>query len=1011
MNRNYIIHLLTIFCLYFVGTGYISGQETGDENMITVSSVIHGDDGSVLPDAKIIGKEGAVVVWSDVDGKFTISVPAETNLLIEKKGYFQQLIPVAEIPSAVTMTKAPFLMSDDDAVNIAFGNIKKKEAAGIIDDVINPEEILTINGINDWNAALEGRYFDRMMRNPLIIIDGFPRMPIGLLAEEIEQITVLKGVNAAVLYGTQARDGVVLIKTKRGEAHKRRINFSLERGFDQSVVLPKYLGSAQYMELYNEALANDGESPLYETEMIDNYRTGNRYRYPDVDYYSSEFLRESRPVTRFNGEFSGGNDHTRYYTNLGVINTGSIYNLGTGRDVSTNELNMRANADLKINSFIDGHFDASANFVFDKEPNGNFWNAAATYHPYYYSPIIPVSMLSEDLALSLQEAGTKYIDDKYILGGTSQYQDNVYGNMYMAGYNQHVGRLLTVTSGLDFDLGSIVDGLTFKTLFGADMYNIFAQSVNNTYAVYDPTWETVGGVEQVTALTKIGLDRSPGVQNVSNPYFYRQITAQAIMDYKRTFQEEHSLNITALGYYTKLRRDFFTIDDKATHLGLRVAYDFNKKLFADFSSAYVHSIRLKKGNRDAFSPTIGLGWVLSDEDFLAEAGAIDYLKLKFSAGILNTDYTEDTYSRFTGMLTDGYDMMYKRYQSNILGSTYFNWADGLHNNNSRLISGVDNPDLTFEKVKNINLGIEGYFFNKSLAIDANAFYIKNSGIIVQMTDTYSSLLSSYIPYKNYEANSHTGAEVGINWMETMGDFSFNIGGNLIYRTSNADKRDEIYPNDFQYRAGHPVTSIFGLESDGFFDDENEIAVSPVQTAFGVVVPGDIKYKDQDNDEYITENDVVYLGNSLAPLAYGLNLTLKYKNFSLYTLCDGQNGGNSMTTSSYYWVDGNDKYSENVLNRWTESTKTTATFPRLTAKSNNNNFRISDFWLYETNYFRINRVQLTYEFPRSAFGLKGFSLYLRGSNLLWVGKEVDKMQLRTGGQPSYRQYAAGLRISF
>ena len=163
-------------------------------------------------------------------------------------------------------------------------------------------------------------------------------------------------------------------------------------------------------------------------------------------------------------------------------------------------------------------------------------------------------------------------------------------------------------------------------------------------------------------------------------------------------------------------------------------------------------------------------------------------------------------------------MMYKRYQSNILGSTYFNWADGLHNNNSRLISGVDNPDLTFEKVKNINLGIEGYFFNKSLAIDANAFYIKNSGIIVQMTDTYSSLLSSYIPYKNYEANSHTGAEVGINWMETMGDFSFNIGGNLIYRTSNADKRDEIYPNDFQYRAGHPVTSIFTLNPTDF-DDE------------------------------------------------------------------------------------------------------------------------------------------------------------------------------------------------
>ena len=153
MNRNCIIQLLTIFFLYFICAGNISGQETG---LVTVSSVIQDDNGNGLPNAKISGKEGATVVWSDVDGKFTISVPAGTDLLIEKKGCFAQLIPAAQISKSVTLTKAPFLMSDDDVVNIAFGKIKKKEVAGIVNDVINPEEKLTINSINNWDQAWKG---------------------------------------------------------------------------------------------------------------------------------------------------------------------------------------------------------------------------------------------------------------------------------------------------------------------------------------------------------------------------------------------------------------------------------------------------------------------------------------------------------------------------------------------------------------------------------------------------------------------------------------------------------------------------------------------------------------------------------------------------------------------------------------------------------------------------------------------------------------------------------------
>jgi len=1002
MNRSYIILLLAMLFL-LINMGKVSSQEIMEERLVTVSSVIQDDDGIALPDVKISGREGAVVVWTDTNGKFSISVSPGSDLLIEKKGYFAQTIATTGLSGAVTLQKTPFLMDDD--VNIAFGKIKKKEISGII-DVINPEELLTTNGIHNFSEALAGRYFGWTLNSPLVVIDGIARMPYGISAEEIEQITVLKDVNSSVLFGTQGRDGVIMIKTKRGEINKRRINVAVEQTIAQPVSFPKYLGSAQYMELYNEALANDGLNALYSAETIENYRSGNKYRYPDVDYYSDEYLRSIRPVTRLNAEFSGGNQSIQYYTDLGWTSTGSLYKLGNGKDSRTNELNVRANANIKINDFIRSTLDATANFVFDKSPNGNFWNACATYHPNYYSPLLPVSMLDEATKASLA-LSTKYIDGQYLLGGTTQYKDNVYGNMYRAGYTQNIGRLMAITQGLDFDLNGITEGLTFKTLVGIDLFNSFVQQVVNDYAVYQPTWTTTAdGVDQITKLTTINKDEASGVQNIPTAFFYRQFTAQGVLDYSRKFNDVHSLTATGLAYFTKLRRDFLTIDDRVAHLGLRVAYDYDKKFFVDFSSAYNHSIKLKKGNRDILSPTIGLGYVVCEN-----ASNVDFLKLKVSAGILNTDVTEDLDNRF--LLSTTSDATYRRYEGNLQGSGSYGWNDGSWSNGVVIVTSYPNLDLTYEKVKNLNVGMEGYFFNKSLSVNANAFYIKNSGIVVQRYALYSAMLTNNIPYENYNANSYTGAELGINWFKKMGGFSVNLGANLIYRTSNIDQRDEIYQNDFQYRKDNPVSSVFGLENEGFYSSEADISSSPI-SMFGVVMPGDIKYKDQDNNDLIDENDAVYLGNYSPSFAYGLNFTLKYKGLSLYTLCDGQNGGVSTLSSDYYWVDENDKYSEEVLNRWTEATAQTATYPRLTTKSSSNNFRASDFWLYDTSFFRINRVQLTYEFPKNTFsnwGVKGLSLYLRGSNLLMAGKDVDKLQLRIGSQPSYKLFAAGLRVSF
>lgn len=1000
MKNKHILFIAIIFLSLICGNTY--GQKN---KSITVHSFIKSEDGKPVPQAQVTGNEGAIEVVANADGEFSISVAPGSDIIVEAAGYEPRIISLSELSEVITLTKSPFLLSGQDDIHIAYGKIKKRETVNAL-SAINPEGILKVDNAQSVSQLLSGRITSlsnvnnlRGMGNALVIIDGVPRDMSWLLPEEIEQITVLKDVNASVLYGTEANNGVILITTKRGKAFKRKMNFSLDRGISKPVILPKYLGSADYMRLYNEALVNDGLSPSYTDELISNYENGNPYRYPNVDYYSNEFLKNNRPFTRFVSEFSGGNRVTQYYANLGWVNSGSLLKLGEGADAGSNRLSVRSNVNVQINDFIKTYIDGVIIFDINKQPNGNFWDMSSTLHPYYFSPLIPVSMVQDFPQLET----AKIVLGEYILGGTEQYQDNVYGNMFLSGYNQTLTRTVSFNNGVEVNLGSITEGLVFKTQISVDMYNDFQQSVNNVYAIYRPTW-AAGDEDTITALTKIGKDETSGVQRLNTADFQRRTGFHAILDYNRTFMDKHSLSGTLLGYYSRLKSNAADLglfgnmpDQKPSHLGLRIKYDFAKKYFADFSSAYVHSVKLPAGNRESLSPSLGLGWVLSEEDFLADASVIDYLKLRISAGILNTDVNH------SGQ---------RLYESNIYNSTFFNWADGLRQSQSRIVSGQLNPDLTFEKVKTVNFGLEGYFFKQSLNIDVNVFFTENSGIVTQRT-TYPAFFASYLPYENYNSNTYSGAELGINWAKTFGDFSINLGGNILYAESKIKVRDEIWQESYQYREGYPVSARFGLEALGFFSSPEDISSSPFQE-FGEVRPGDIKYKDQNDDGRINDIDMVYLGDTQEKISYGTYITLKYKSISLFAMGNGISGGENMYSGNYYWIDGNDKYTEEVLNRWTPATASTATYPRLTSLSSANNYRTSTFWLYNRAFFRVNRVQVTYEFPKnvcSKLGSKGLNLYLRGSNLLLLAEDGNKRDIRIGQDPAYKSYAVGLKLLF
>jgi hypothetical protein len=198
--------------------------------------------------------------------------------------------------------------------------------------------------------------------------------------------------------------------------------------------------------------------------------------------------------------------------------------------------------DFKVNDYIKSFVDALVIIEGDKGPRGSFWSNAATSQPQYFSPLLPLSLISKNVNLTggADLENIKHINGDYILGGTNQYTNNVYGNMFLGGYTQSIRRTARFNTGIDFDLKGITQGLKLKTFVSLDVYNAYTESVENTYAVYQPTWSSFGASDSITSLNKIGIDAKTGVQNLGDGGYTRRFGSYALLDYARTFNEKHS---------------------------------------------------------------------------------------------------------------------------------------------------------------------------------------------------------------------------------------------------------------------------------------------------------------------------------------------------------------------------------------------------------------------------------------------------------------------------------------
>lgn len=1009
MNKMQQI-LIFIACVLFVvpDQSFAQRRSKEDARKIVVSSTLTDESGRVLEGIRVLDERGAVVGTTDQSGTFSIEVPFNSILQIEQKGFQNMQISAGSVSSTIVLTAVPFLMDEEDNVPILFDEIKKRATVGA-SYTLNPSEFWEYDNVQGLSGSVNGRMPGllgsgniRGIGTPLFLIDGLPGDISNINIEEIDRITVLKDANSAILYGTKAADGVVLITTKRGLPNKRTLNVIAETGIATPVVLPKYLGSAEYMQYRNQAAINDGLTPPFTQETIDLYTSRqNPYRYPDVDFYSNEFINDHLWQHKAAVEFSGGNRVTRYYTNVGWINQGTLYKIGDAKNTGTNKFNVRSNIDVNVTDFIKANISLATIFNVDKAPLGNFWSDASTIHPYRYSQLLPLSLMSENLTISDGSTlnNVFLVDGAYVLGGSSLYRDNIYGNQSFENYSTSIDRTIQYKQGLQVDLDRFVKGLTANAVIGLDMNNFYAQSVSNTYAVYEAVWmDNPTGNDSIIALNKIGSDLRRGVQNVSGQYFRRSTSAYISVDYRRAFDNLHFVSGTLLGYAGKESYEGLLIPEKTAHMGLRLAYNYAGKYLVDFSSAYVNGYKFAPGHRGGFSPSLGLAWVISDEDFLKDADQIDFLKLRGSAGIINYEPSINNYT------------LWAQAFGNAGGN--FSWNDGIRVLPARKLNRAANPLLTFQKAKNINMGVEGYFFKNSLSVDANIFFTTQSGLIVQRS-TYPIYMADNIPYENYNETSYKGMEAGLIYKLANKQSMLEIGANVLYSVSERVKVDEVEPEPYLYRQGKPADAMFGLEALGFFQDAADIANSP-QQAFTAVQPGDIKYKDQNGDNIIDDNDRVWIGNSQARWSFGLSFLAKYKNVSLFALGTGRAGGYSYYSGGYFRAQGEEKYSEVVLNSWTEETKTTATYPRMSYGNNTNNFRNSTFWLYKNNYFMLERVQLNWDMPpklSNILSAQNTAIFVRGENLLRISEDAKIRQLVVGGQPRYHRFYVGLKVKF
>lgn len=845
--------------------------------------------------------------------------------------------------------------------------------------------------------------------NSVILVDGIPQgsfylSNISLL--EVESVVVLKDALSKAMYGAQGDGGVILVNTKRGKAGTHKLRLIGEIGGAKPRALPVYLGAADYMEKFNQAQLNDGIGPSslrYSPEAINATRNGeNPARYPDNNFFSSDYIKEYTTGSEVFADVSGGDNNIRYYVNSGWNQSDGWLNTPQG-DI-TNRMNFRGNVDFNINEYMDMSLDATARLSHNKQPNtGSIWSTAANELPNNYPMLWDPNVIGSDSIRNFILSEATLVDGE-VLGGNSSFLNNIYGGFVQNGLRKLMQRDIQFSGKLKLDLSFLTEGLSGSFYGGMNFFNTLYTRQDQNFAVYEPVFGATGEIDSVSIHgADVPANKYHAISDLSD--FYRQVSYYGTLNYNRAF-DEHQLSVNAVIYNTSLTNNNQLQKDVGFHTGISANYLNQGKYTVEASLMGIGSRKLEKGRRVEMAPSIGLGWIISEEDFLSDISIIDYLKVRSTFGYSRNDNWNDYYL----------------YKSTFVRGGNFYYQNGIKDNNETSFTSAPN-DISLQSRRDFTFGFDATILDKAMNLGLSYFNSASVGNITLMSSTYPQILGyDNLVYENYNSDRNQGIDLGLDYtLNVNEDFYITLGSNLLFISPKITKREEpIYEglDAALMREGTPTDAMWGLKCDGLYTeadfnpDGSLIDGLPVPS-FGAVFPGDIKYLDQNEDMVIDQLDDRIIGHSNR-LQYSLYLDLRFRNLEFYVLGIGMAGDYDYRSGSYFRIFGNNKYSVMANEAYGPDNKDpNALHPRLTTTDANHNNRNSDYWIYKNNSFVIPTMQLTYHFSggnKMSF-LDNSRVYVRANNMVITGTNKQYSEINPGGPPRTMGIALGLVSSF
>ena len=1003
--KTLYIYIILMLLLPFFSESNIYAQKRSKQYSEIKAKVVD-KEGNPIQSVRITVDEGIFESSTDKQGKFSLKVTDNSTLVFDVPGFEPQYLGVSVIKQnpVVVMEKSIPYGGVKDEVELPFRKTIAREIVGatstIDEDAISSSNQMNVLNILSGKApglnvsqvptepgrsatVLNIRGLSRSATDnaPLIIIDGIERPLEDLTPEEIESITVLKDATSKILYGPKAVNGVLLVKTKRGIKYKRDRQFNIEFGAQTPVRMPEYLNSADYATMYNQARINDGLSPYYTQTDIDGYRMGtNPVLYPDVDFHKL-CLNDHMSYRKAIAQFRGGNESAQYYVNATYAGYGGYE--AVGKNNTSNKFNLRVNLDYKVNDWLKAFVDIAGQMEFyttNYMSADKLFSRLSSHRPNAY----PIKFSDPG------NPGTE-IYGAMENANLSSSRENIYAEMALGGSKENTVRKGQTNIGFDLSLDRYVKGLSAKAYVTFDVYNYLVVGKNENFSSYRPIFNenSLIGKELLTVEKKVSDKSRIADQMYRNYGYFGQLS------YDRTFQAKHQLKSDLVIFQSRRENLGSSQDDVNRTFALRTNYVYNKKWIAELDMAVMGSSRFTKGNRYGYFPTVGVAWIASEEKFLKDKEWLDFLKIKASTGLLGTD--------------NYFDFFLFESRWNTSQSTHFGPKLEEDVNTSTLVH-VGNPDLTWEKSFEINIGAEASFLN-CLTADFNYFNNYRYDILTPTT-SFSSINGGELMYRNYGSVRNQGVELALEYSGNIGKLHYSIGGNTIWSKAVYEKTDDMEGlSSNRKKEGKPVDTRFGLIAEGLFKSGDEIAAHPVQD-FGPVQIGDVKYAN-----HINENDMLPIGNEYPRFQFGLNINLAYKGFELSLSGSGMAQYDIYLNNSYYWMREDQKYSTFVKNYFNPSTGE-GKFPRLTTQQNQNNYRSSSLWMRSGNFFKLRDAMLSYSLPQNITNkmtLKQVKLFVRGSNLFTISsiKDLDPEYIDAGvtGYPFFRSFTGGINVVF